>query len=106
MDAGDELDLHFLTGTGESERGRIVISYVIQMVRSMGMNLIAEGVENVAQARFLRSRGCCEMQGFYFYKPMPVEEFESLNGKLTQCVEEEAECGEKMRRAGVSKAER
>jgi diguanylate cyclase (GGDEF)-like protein len=89
-----KLDLHFLTGTGEPERGRIVISYVIQMARSLGMNLIAEGVENVAQARFLRSRGCCEMQGFYFFKPMPAEEFENLNGKLPQDSEEENEGGE------------
>ncbi|MDO5702862.1 MAG: EAL domain-containing protein, partial [Lachnospiraceae bacterium] len=69
-----KLDLHFLKGTGEPERGRIIISYMIQMVHSLGMNLIAEGVENAAQARFLESRGCPVMQGFYFYKPMPVEE--------------------------------
>ena len=73
-----KLDLHFLTGNGDPERGRIIVSYMIQMVRSLGMNLIAEGVENVAQARFLNSRGCSEMQGFYFYKPMSVQEFENM----------------------------
>ena len=73
-----KLDLHFLTGTGDPERGRIIVSYMIQMVHSLGMNLIAEGVENVAQAEFLRSRGCTEMQGFYFYEPMSVQEFEQM----------------------------
>ena len=48
------------------------------MVHSLGMSMIAEGVENVSQADFLESRGCFEMQGFYFYKPMPVKEFEAI----------------------------
>ena len=79
-----KLDLRFLTETGEPERGRIIISYMIQMVHSLGMTLIAEGVENAVQARFLQSRGCTEMQGFYFYKPMSVEEYEQLNETLEQ----------------------
>ncbi|MBR1485892.1 MAG: EAL domain-containing protein, partial [Synergistaceae bacterium] len=71
-----KLDLHFLTKSGSSEKGRIIISYMIQMVRSLGMNLISEGVETDEQVRFLQSQGSSEMQGFYFYKPMPAEEFE------------------------------
>ena len=73
-----KLDLHFLSGKGEPERGRIIVSHMIQMVKSLGMSLIAEGVENVKQAEFLQSRGCSEMQGFYFHKPMPIEEFEQI----------------------------
>ena len=73
-----KLDLNFLTGTGDPERGRIIVTYMIQMIRSLGMNMIAEGVENAAQARFLQSRGCAEMQGFYFHKPMSVLEFEKM----------------------------
>jgi EAL domain-containing protein (putative c-di-GMP-specific phosphodiesterase class I) len=42
------------------------------------MELIAEGVETIDQAKFLQSQGCPEMQGFYFYKPMPVGEYENL----------------------------
>ena len=73
-----KLDLYFLTETGDPEKGRVIINYMIQMGRSLGMSLIAEGVENVAQARFLQSVGCSEMQGFYFYKPMTVQDFEHL----------------------------
>ena len=73
-----KLDLNFLSGAGDPERGRIIVSHVVQMIRSLGMNLIAEGVENVSQAEFLKSRGCNEMQGFYFYKSMPVHEFEAV----------------------------
>ncbi len=71
-----KLDLRFLTGTGDSERGRIIITCMIQMVKSLGMEMIVEGVENVVQASFLQSRGCSEMQGFYFFKPMTVGEYE------------------------------
>ena len=73
-----KLDLHFLSGNGDPEKGRIIISYIIQMIRSLGLNVIAEGVENISQASFLQSHGCAEMQGFYFHKPMPVTEFEAL----------------------------
>ena len=76
-----KLDLNFLTGAGDPERGRIIVSYMIQMAHALGMSMIAEGVENAAQARFLQSRGCSEMQGFYFYKPMSVEEFEGMKKK-------------------------
>ena len=78
-----KLDLDFLSGAGDPERGRIIISHVVQMVQSLGMNLIAEGVENISQANFLKSRGCVEMQGFYFYKPMSSKEFEELGKTKT-----------------------
>ena len=46
------------------------------MVNELGVDLIAEGVETVAQADFLKAKGCPEMQGFYFYKPMSAENLE------------------------------
>lgn len=73
-----KLDLRFLSGTGDPERGRIILSHVITMITALGMSLIAEGVENVSQASFLQSRGCTEMQGFFFYRPMPVEDLGKL----------------------------
>ena len=79
-----KLDLHFLTSAGDPEKGRIIVSYMIRMVRSLGMTLISEGVETLEQARFLQSEGSTEMQGFYFFRPMPVEDFERIfpdNGK-------------------------
>ena len=75
-----KLDLMFLSSKGDPERGRTIVSHMIRMVSDLGMALIAEGVETGEQADFLRSRGCSEMQGFFFHKPMPVEEFEALNG--------------------------
>ena len=74
-----KLDIHFLTDSGDPEKGRIIVSHMIQMVRDLGMDLIAEGVETEEQAEFLRNRGCTGMQGFFFHKPMPVEEFEKTD---------------------------
>ncbi len=73
-----KLDLHFLSGSGDPEKGRTIVSHVIRMIRSLGMNIIAEGVETNSQAAFLRDHGCSEMQGFCFHKPMPVQDFENL----------------------------
>ena len=71
-----KLDLHFLTGTGDAEKGHTIVGYMIQMVKSLGMEMIIEGVETSEQADFLLSHGCAEMQGYYFYKPMAVQVFE------------------------------
>ena len=73
-----KLDLHFLTETGDHDKGRIIINHIIKMAQSLGMNIIAEGVESAEQAHFLKDLGCNEMQGFYFHKPMPTSDFEKL----------------------------
>ncbi len=43
-------------------------------VRSLGLQLVAEGVENFAQAEFLRTLECERVQGFHFYQPVSAEE--------------------------------
>ena len=50
---------------------------VISMVRKLGFNCIAEGVENDYQINALREAGCDYVQGFYYDKPLPKEEFEA-----------------------------
>ncbi|MBR4454670.1 MAG: EAL domain-containing protein [Solobacterium sp.] len=60
----------------------INVSCMIQMVNLLGMDMIAEGVETEEQAEFLLERGCCEMQGYYFFRPMPVQKFEMLETKI------------------------
>ena len=59
------------------------MGFVVKLIKSLGMDIIAEGVENSSQSEFLKSIGCSCMQGYYFYKPMPVEEFDKIiNGDL------------------------
>ena len=71
-----KLDLDLLSEAGDPKKGRIIVGHIIQMVNALGVGLIAEGVETSAQADFLISQDCPEMQGFYFDKPMPVDELE------------------------------
>lgn len=51
---------------------------VIRMAKWLNMPVVAEGVERIEQVEFLRSIGCEYVQGYYFAKPMPVEEYEKL----------------------------
>lgn len=48
---------------------------MIDMAHEMGIRLVAEGAEIPAQVEFLRGNGCDYIQGYYFYKPMPENEF-------------------------------
>ena len=54
----------------------IVIKNIIKMVNELDMEVIAEGVETVKQAEFLRGMHCCMAQGFLFDRPLPHDDFE------------------------------
>lgn len=72
-----KLDMHFLSGDINGKGGTIIKS-VIQMAKWMSIATIAEGVETVQQADFMRSIGCNYIQGFLYSKPMPEEELIEL----------------------------
>ncbi len=76
---GIKLDYVFLKNTKNFEKSKIVVKHILQMLRNLNYKYIAEGVETKEHADFLISIDCERMQGFYFYKPMPVEEFEILD---------------------------
>ena len=51
---------------------------IISLSKQLGMPVITEGVETTEQLRFLDQMGCDMFQGYYFARPMPVEQFERL----------------------------
>ena len=61
---------------GEDERKKVMLKHVIAFAGELGMECIAEGVENPEQIAVLKGYGCNRAQGFYFAKPLPKEEFE------------------------------
>ena len=71
-----KLDMRFLeNGQDETNRGGTILSSVVRMVNWLGVPVIAEGVETVSQANFLKSIGCNYIQGFLYSKPLPEDEY-------------------------------
>lgn len=75
---GLKLDMRFLEDNGNSQRGGNILSSVVRMAKWLNMEVIAEGVETVEQADFLRSIGCNNIQGYLYSKPLPAQEYEHL----------------------------
>ena len=74
-----KLDSDFLHLEGNDyERGIRIIESVVNMAKMMALPIIVEGVETKQQCDFLMDLGCRYVQGYYFYRPMPKEEFEKL----------------------------
>lgn len=72
-----KLDMRFMEDDG-TDRGGNIIESVVRMSKWLGMAVIAEGVEDIAQADFLKSIGCNYVQGYLYAKPMPVADYEAL----------------------------
>ncbi|TNJ39342.1 bifunctional diguanylate cyclase/phosphodiesterase [Phaeobacter sp. B1627] len=73
-----KIDRSFISGLGESRDADCIIQAVIDLGVSLGMKSNAEGVETVEQARILKARGCEEVQGFFFGKPMTSKGIQEL----------------------------
>lgn len=71
-----KIDLNFLQQSKRGEKGEPILEATIQMAKRLWFPIIAEGVETKEQAAFLLRAGCTRAQGFYYDKPMSVEEFE------------------------------
>lgn len=72
-----KIDKSLISDLPKNRKSRIVIRSIIEMCREIGnVRCIAEGIETESQARMLRELGCEYGQGYYFYKPMSIKEFE------------------------------
>ena len=61
-----------------SNKGRLILEHVVLMANKLELGLLAEGVETKDQIDLLQSIGCDQVQGYYYAKPMPKEEFLDL----------------------------
>ena len=73
-----KLDMGFIRKIGKNPNAEAIIRHTIGMAHDMGAKVVAEGVETKEQLEFLQEVDCDMIQGYYFYKPMPEEEFAKL----------------------------
>ena len=69
-----KIDKSFVDGSESDSNARNLISGIIDIIHGLGMSVVAEGVENRSQAELLKKEGCEVVQGYYFGKPMPLND--------------------------------
>ena len=73
-----KIDKSFIDKINSEDGEYPIVDTVISMAKAMKLKVVAEGVETITQANYLRSKSCDLIQGYYFYKPMPRDEWLKL----------------------------
>ena len=71
-----KIDMNFLSKSQNEYKAKTIVQNIIHLAEALGIESLTEGVETPAQYHALSDMGCKLFQGYYFAKPMPVEEFE------------------------------
>ncbi len=77
-----KIDMQFIQGLENNKKDQAITLMIINLAKSLGLNVIAEGVETLPQLDFLNQKMCDQVQGFYYYKPMPAEEVQAILEKI------------------------
>ena len=73
-----KVDRSFIRDLPQDPEDRAICEAIIAMGKSLKLTVIAEGVETLEQQTFLHDHACDEMQGFFFSKPIPADQFAEL----------------------------
>lgn len=89
-----KLDLHFIRDAFSGRKNTRMLKVILDIAEMLSVPTIAEGVETAEQMMTLRSMGCDYVQGYYFSKPIPAEEYEEFLLKRKELSEKELNSGE------------
>lgn len=73
-----KIDMKFMDELSTSQRAGNILIGIVRMAKMLNINTVAEGVETREQLEFLRNVGCDRIQGYYFSKPLQLDEYEKL----------------------------
>ena len=68
----------FKTEEHNEEKGKAIVDIIIRLAQILHVEVVTEGIETKEQLDFVKKAGCHVIQGYYFYKPMKLEEFDKL----------------------------
>jgi EAL domain-containing protein (putative c-di-GMP-specific phosphodiesterase class I)/PleD family two-component response regulator len=77
-----KIDRSFILQVGKVAAAEAIPTAIIAMARSLGLRVVAEGVETIAQAEFLDREGACELQGFLFSRPIPAADLDQMMARV------------------------
>ncbi len=81
-----KMDMRFLSSM--NDKAKTLVRYTTGMAKSIGIKTLCEGVETIEQVEFLKSIGCGKLQGYYYSKPLPLEEMLETIEKKGIAIEE------------------
>ncbi len=73
-----KIDQSFVRGLNRNPQDEAIVATIIDLASHLGLRTVAEGVETAEQADLLRRRGCSELQGFHFHRPVDASAFEQV----------------------------
>ncbi|WP_165973795.1 bifunctional diguanylate cyclase/phosphodiesterase [Paucimonas lemoignei] len=82
-----KIDQSFIRNIMEIPDNQAITHAIISLAKTLGLKVLAEGVDSAQSCEFLRKHGCDQIQGYYFGKPMPPEQFALLLKKGSQVLE-------------------
>lgn len=83
-----KLDKSVVWSATDNEKAMKVLEHTAAMIKSLGLKIVAEGVETFEQVLMLRSMGCDFLQGYYFSKPIPPDEYVEFMRNSGKCIKE------------------
>ena len=77
-----KIDMNFLRNFDKTPKSKVIIASIVDLAKKLGIHTLAEGVETEEQYEYLKRIGCELIQGYYFSKPLPIEDYHKKRTEL------------------------